>query len=143
MSVIPVVNAFSWIPMLLGAGTKAIGDPIVDADYENNARGASIRNFNMASPEEYNRSMKVSNKNILAPESNQARYGGKMFSYGGNIYANGGMTMYNMPKGLTHEQHPYGGYPIGNNNYVESDEVVLDKPDGSKYIFSNRIKYKI
>ena len=248
MSAIPVVNAFSWIPMLLGAGTKAIGDPIVDADYQSNTRGASIRNFNMASPEEYNRSMKVSNKNILAPESNQARYGGKMFSYGGNIYknggktnslegdliskvimnrnkdkdfvqrayavgeypesnmftrfdpnqfgqknshlmswgedksgqaymspevmnpnneaikvpnqyadyissegykkvagmqyANGGMTMYNMPKGLTHEQHPYGGYPIGNNNYVESDEVVLDKPDGSKYIFSNRIKYK-
>jgi hypothetical protein len=333
MSAIPVVNAFSWIPALLAAGTKAIGDPIVDADYENNAREASLRNFNMASPEEYNRSMKVSNKNILAPESNQARYGGKMFSYGGNIYANGGNTkpnntiyvndpndprlqayqdslrlyknipqtfntdnmnslspvsdgrggidynyyknemtnkvknklavtsdlfdneknrnaynrltilnktepkvkwkvngnkytqtfekpvqpvvyqkldkiktinkpidntynnfidlitrptekvntpkifideythygnpninkgrikyengkiqeyanggsigMFNMPtKGLTHEQHPWGGYPIGGNNYVEGGEVILDKPDGGKYIFSNRLSYK-
>ena len=59
-----------------------------------------------------------------------------------NTYANGGLSMYNFPKGLTHEQHPWGGYPIGGNNYVESGEVVLDKPDGGKYIFSNRLNYR-
>jgi hypothetical protein len=67
------------------------------------------------------------------------------YAMGGPIntmYAGGG-SMYNMPtKGLTHEQHPWGGYPIGGNNYVEGGEVILDKPDGGKYIFSNRLIYK-
>lgn len=67
------------------------------------------------------------------------------YAMGGHIntmYAGGG-SMYNMPtKGLTHEQHPWGGYPIGGNNYVEGGEVILDKPDGGKYIFSNRLSYK-
>jgi hypothetical protein len=67
------------------------------------------------------------------------------YAMGGPIntmYAGGG-SMYNMPtKGLTHEQHPWGGYPIGGNNYVEGGEVILDKPDGGKYIFSNRLSYK-
>ena len=152
MSAIPVVNAFSWIPGLLAAGTKAIGDPIVDADYEKNTANASIRNYNTASPETYTRTMKVGNTNNLAPESNMAKYGGKMYSWGSNIYAMGGPintmyagggSMYNMPtKGLTHEQHPWGGYPIGGNNYVEGGEVILDKPNGGKYIFSNRLIYK-
>jgi hypothetical protein len=61
----------------------------------------------------------------------------------GMQYSNGGKTgIYNMPKGFTHEQHPWGGYPIGGNNYVEGGEVILDKPDGGKYIFSNRLSYK-
>ena len=70
---------------------------------------------------------------------------GMGYAMGGPIntmYAGGG-SMYNMPtKGLTHEQHPWGGYPIGGNNYVEGGEVILDKPDGGKYIFSNRLSYK-
>jgi hypothetical protein len=181
------------------------------------------KKINYTDPDVVNRNLKV------APESNMAKYGGKMYSWGGNIYANGGPitfssggekhkvyikkspnglgkgveghvmvnhptmdkgkwdtidltekagaktvaqgvaatkkwhrenpsyamggpintmyagggSMYNMPtKGLTHEQHPWGGYPIGGNNYVEGGEVILDKPDGGKYIFSNRLIYK-
>ena len=330
MSAIPVVNAFSWIPALLAAGTKAIGDPIVDADYEKNTRNASLTNFNMASPEQYSRNLKYNkSNNNLAPESSLASFGGNIYANGGgvnslegdliskvimnrnkdkdfvqrayasgeypnsnmftrfddnnfgeknthlmswgeddsgqaymypevlnpkneavkvpnqyadyisnkgykkatgmkeyanggpvtfssggekhkvyikksptglgkgveghvmvnhptmdkgkwdtidltkkagaktvaqgvaatkkwhkenpsyamggpikNTYANGGSSMYNFPKGLTHEQHPWGGYPIGGNNYVESGEVVLDKPDGGKYIFSKRLNYR-
>ena len=58
-------------------------------------------------------------------------------------YGNGGKVgIYNIPKGLTHEQHPWGGYPVTSNDLVEGGEVVIDKPDGSKYIFSNRLNYK-
>lgn len=63
-----------------------------------------------------------------------------------NKYNNGGMfTSYNV--GGTHEESPHGGIPLGDDSLVEQGEVSVnlneegapvEKPTGSKYIFSDR-----
>lgn len=75
--------------------------------------------------------------------------GGIYAAYGGSLNSSSNIqTKFNsFDEGGTHEQNPLGGIPqgVGENgkpNFVEQGETSYKFKDGTKFIFSDRIKFK-